>query len=247
MFKVTQIRRLRLLFDHAICTNVMSIGNDKVLSMQCAQYSYRRMLWPIVDLLFHNVHLLQQAAAAPSCPARAQPKQISCTSSFTIHNFANLHSVSVFIFCLCLCIYIFSLNVHLFFVCAFYLCSSHLPTTVKARRFTIKTHFNFECSSQSIYVFKRKIMWVNIKWRRKGDTMWHRSRLIDTGVMIGDALLWGFIVTLSGDHVTLSDTWRQDLNLGSDWWHFVGSKWHYVTQASANGWHFASRFEFGDT
>ena len=116
MFKVTQIRRLRLLFDHAICTNVMSIGNDKVLSMQCAQYSYRRMLWPIVDLLFHNVHLLQQAAAAPSCPARAQPKQISCTSSFTIHNFANLHSVSVFIFCLCLCIYIFSLNVHLFFV-----------------------------------------------------------------------------------------------------------------------------------
>ena len=77
MFKVTQIRRLRLLFDHAICTNVMSIGNDKVLSMQCAQYSYRRMLWPIVDLLFHNVHLLQQAAAAPSCPARAQPKQIS--------------------------------------------------------------------------------------------------------------------------------------------------------------------------
>ena len=148
-------------------------------------------------------------------------------SRFTILPICILSLFSYFVFVF---VYIFSsLNVHLFFVCAFYLCSSHLPTTVKARRFTIKTHFNFECSLQSIYVFKRKIMWVHIKWRRKGDTMWHRSRLIDTGVTIGDALLWGFIVTLSGDHVTLSDTWRQDLNLGSDWWHFVESKWQYVT------------------
>ena len=70
--------------------------------------------WPVIP----NVHLLREQLLLVQLVRRQ--KQIYRTSSFTIYNFANLHSVFVFVFCLCL--QILSLSLYSAFVFAFCLC-----------------------------------------------------------------------------------------------------------------------------